>query len=115
MTSEGNPGRGYQVAPQDLALQVTALSGIGERTNGLVTSAGELAGRMPMLGTAPPALHLANRLREAAGDSGLTGEISAADTELNSFHTALQATVTGYLQTDDDSAQALRDTGGAAR
>lgn len=114
MTSAGNSGHGYQVTPLGLTEQVTALTGIGDQTSGLVTSARQLAERLPMLGTAPPAMHLAMRLRETAGQSGLTGEISAADTELHTFHCALKATVTGYLETDASSAEALRDAGGAA-
>ncbi|MFI0467268.1 hypothetical protein ACH347_24595 [Saccharopolyspora sp. 5N102] len=114
LTSEANPGPGYQVSPQDLAAQVKTLTNLGEQTNGLVTSARQLAERMPMLGTAPPAMHLAMRLREAAGQSGLTGEISAADTELNGFHDALHQTVTRYVSSDDHTAQVLRRTGGAA-
>ncbi|GAA4874717.1 MULTISPECIES: hypothetical protein [Saccharopolyspora] len=112
MNSPANPGPGYQVAPQDLATRVTELTGIGERMHGLVTSAGRLAERLPMLGTAPPAMHLAMRLREAAGRSGLTSEISAADTELAGFRSALDATVTGYVAVDDRTAEELRATGG---
>ncbi|MGW1681093.1 hypothetical protein [Saccharopolyspora sp. NPDC002376] len=112
MTSEAGSGRGYEVAPQGLSAQVEALSGLRERTTGLAGAASRLAGRLPQLGTAPPALHLAMRLREAGGQAGLSGEISAADTELNNFRTALGKTVTGYLSTDDDAAQALRNTRG---
>ncbi|SEG15178.1 hypothetical protein SAMN02982929_01640 [Saccharopolyspora kobensis] len=112
MTSEAAAGHGYQVAPQGLSAQVEALSGLRERTTGLVGSAGRLAERLPQLGTAPPAIHLAMRLREAGGRSGLSGEISAADAELNNFRTALGETVSGYLASDDSAAQALRNTGG---
>lgn len=113
MSSEAKPGHGFQVAPEDLAAQAAALSGIGERTNSLVTSANQLAERLPMLGTSPPAMHLAMRLREEAGHSGLTGEITSADSELKSFHTALNATATGYLDTDANNAQELLNQGGA--
>ncbi|GAA4616158.1 hypothetical protein GCM10023108_27690 [Saccharopolyspora hordei] len=112
MTSDAAAGRGYQVAPQDLSAQVEALSGLRERTAGLAGEAGRLAERLPQLGTAPPAIHLALRLREAAGRSGLSGEIGAADTELDDFRTALGETVAGYLATDDRAAQELRTTGG---
>ena len=104
---------GYQVAPQELSAQVAALAALGDQTAGLVASAGRLAERSPRLGTAPPALHLAMRLREAAGQAGLTGEVSAADTELTGCHHALRATVSGYLDTEADIAWALRNAGGA--
>ncbi|WP_432757863.1 hypothetical protein [Saccharopolyspora erythraea] len=94
--------------------QVAALTALGDRTNALVGSAGRLAERLPRLGTAPPALHLAMRLREAAGQSGLTGEVTAADTELNGFHRSLKETVTGYLDRESDAAASLRSIGGAA-
>ena len=69
------------------------MTDIGDETNGLVSSAERLAEHQPLLGTAPPAMHLAMRLREAAGPAGLTGEVSAADSELASYHRALHATV----------------------
>ena len=56
-----------------------------------MSSAQRLAERSPLLGTSPTAMHLAARLREAAGPAGLTGEVSAADTELTSYHEALRA------------------------
>lgn len=64
-----------------------------------------------MLGTAPPALHLAMRLRRSAGESGLTDEITAAHTELGEFHRALHDTATGYEDSDTDAADSLRRTG----
>ena len=97
--------RGYHVAPQELAAQCTALAALGDQTGGLVTSAGRLAERLPQLGTAPPAMHLAMRLRAAADESGLTGEITAVDTELNSYHRALSATVRGYLADEEQLAR----------
>ena len=66
-----------------------------------------------MLGTAPPAMHLAMRLREAAGPTGLTGEVSAADTELSSYHQALQATVHQYQDGDEEIAWQLDEEGRA--
>lgn len=114
MTSPAEPQNGYHVAPHDLTTQVTTLTGIGERTTSLASSAGQLGERAPMLGTAPPALHLAMRLREAMGRSGLTGELDAADTELNNYHGALQAAVTSYETADADVEQKLRTTGGSA-
>lgn len=105
---------GYRVTTEDLAAQVKELSRVGEQADGLVTSARQLAERMPMLGTAPPALHLAMRLRENAGESGLTQEITAAHTELSHFHSALRDTTTGYEHADTAAADALRDAGGRA-
>lgn len=99
--------RGYQLTPDDLAAQVTALAALGDRAEGLVTSAGELAQRMPKLGTAPPALHLAKQLRDAAGAAGLTGEVSAASTELAHYHEDLAAAVTRYVQRENTIASSL--------
>lgn len=98
---------GYGLAPDDLAAEVTALAALGGRTDGLLTSAGELARRLPKLGTAPPALHLARQLRAAAGDTGLTGEVATASAELSRFHRDLAATVTRYVGQDDHVADSL--------
>jgi hypothetical protein len=103
-----NPADGYEVLSDELIGQVRALVDIGDQTSGLVSSAARLAEREPLLGTSPPAMHLAMRLREAAGPTGLTGEVSAADTELSSYHQALQASVNQYR--DGDSEVALRFT-----
>lgn len=110
MTSGAKPNHGYQVAPHDLTAQVAAIAAIGDQTNGLVASANRLAERLPMLGTSPPAMHLAMRLREAAGHSGLTGEVTAADTELNNYHRALKATVAKYLEAEAGVVSNLRKT-----
>jgi hypothetical protein len=107
-------GHGYRFAPEDLTAQVKVLAMLGDRTSGLVSSAGQLAQRLPKLGTAPPALHLAARLREAAGETGLTGDISAADTELNTVHTALRDNVAQYLHAEQQVADALRASEGGA-
>jgi hypothetical protein len=103
---------GYEVLTDELGGRVRALADIGDQTGGLVTSAGRLAEHQPLLGTAPPALHLAMRLREAAGPAGLTGEVSAADTELASYHRALRATVTRYRDGDREVAWKLTDRHG---
>ncbi len=105
---------GYRVAPEELAAQVSALGQLGDRTHGLISSAGRLAERLPQLGTAPPALHLAARLRDAAGQTGLTGEISAAGSELNTVHTALRDSVAEYLHAEQQVADALRAAEGSA-
>ena len=98
----------FEVQADELVAQVRALVGIGDQTNGLVSTAGRLAERHPLLGTAPPALYLASRLREAAGPTGLTGEVSAADAELASYHQALTDTVHRYQRGDSEVAWRLR-------
>ena len=108
------PQHGYRVEPQELAEQVTTLAKIGDQLGGLVGSANRMAEQLPMLGTAPPAIHLAMRLRDEAGTSGLTGEVTAADTEMNSFHRALKAGVAGYLENEDDAVRTLRTIDGVA-
>lgn len=98
---------GCRLTPDDLAAQVKVLSALGDRADGLVRTAGELAQRLPKLGTAPPALHLAKRLRDAAGDTGLTGEVTAASAELSRFHQNLAVAVTGYVQQERKVADSL--------
>jgi hypothetical protein len=100
---------GFEVLTGELIGQVKSLIDIGDQTSGLVSSAGRLAEHQPLLGTAPPALHLAMRLREAAGQAGLTGEVSAADAELASYHGALRATVDRYQDGDREIAWQLTD------
>ena len=107
MTSGATQG-GFQVEPRELSAQVAALAKLGDRTTGLVSSANRLAEQLPRLGTAPPALHLARRLREAAGESGLSGEVTAADGKLNDYHRALHATVNRYTDAEADHTRALR-------
>jgi hypothetical protein len=100
---------GFEVLTDELIGQIRALIDIGDQTNGLVSSAGRLAERKPLLGTAPPAMHLSMRLREAAGPTGLTGEVSAADTELASYHRALRDTVDRYRDGDSELAWKFSD------
>jgi hypothetical protein len=90
-----------------LAKQVTALAALGDRADGLVRTATELAQRLPKLGTAPPALHLAKQLRDAAGDTGLTGEVTAARAELARFHQGLAANVDDYVRQEHGVAGSL--------
>lgn len=111
VSSKSSPG--FEVLTDELAVQVRSLVDIGDRTTGLVSSAGRLAEHEPLLGTAPPAMHLALRLREAAGPAGLTGEVTAADTELASYHRALHATVTRYQDGDSEVAWQFKDEGTA--
>jgi hypothetical protein len=95
----------------EVVAQVKALVDIGDQTSGLVSSAQRLADHHPLLGTAPPAVHLSARLREAAGPSGLTGEVSAADSELASYHQALRDTVSRYQAGDSEVTWQLTDGG----
>lgn len=113
--SEPLPDNGYEVAPQELTAQAKTLADIGEKTSALAASANRLAERVPMLGTAPPALHLAMSLQEAAGRAGHTGEVHAADTELNDFHRALRTSADRYSERDADVAAALRNLDGEAK
>jgi hypothetical protein len=99
----------FEVLTEELTGQVTALVDIGRQTTDLASSAGRLAERRPLLGTAPPATHLAARLREAAGPAGLTGEVSAADTEIGSYHRALRDTVNRYRDGDREVSWQLID------
>jgi hypothetical protein len=100
---------GFEVLTDELVGQVRALVDIGDQTGGLVSSAGRLAERSPMLGSAPPAMHLSARLREAAGPAGLTGEVGAADAELSSYHRALRETVSHYQDGDSELAWKFSD------
>ena len=99
----------FQLLTDELIGQVKALVDIGDQTNGLVSSAQRLAEHQPLLGTAPPAMHLAMRLREAAGPAGLTGEVTAADAELGNYHRALRATVNRYQEGDSEVAWRITD------
>jgi hypothetical protein len=104
LVARKSPHDGFEIRTDDLVGQVRALIDIGDQTSGLVSSAGRLAERQPLLGTAPPAMHLAARLREAAGPAGLTGEVGAADAELASYHRALRDTVSRYRDGDTEIA-----------
>ncbi|OLF07017.1 hypothetical protein BLA60_29635 [Actinophytocola xinjiangensis] len=109
MVSSKPTGDDFEVLAEELTGQIRALVGIGGETNGLVSTARLLAERQPPLGTAPPALQLAMRLLEAAGPSGLTGEVSAADTELASYHRALDATVRHYQSGETEASLRFTD------
>ncbi len=109
MISRKSSQQGFEVLTDELIGRVRALVDINDQTGGLTSSAERLAEHQPLLGTAPPAMHLAMRLREAAGPAGLTGEVSAADTELGSYHRALQATVNRYQDGDNDIAWQFTD------
>jgi hypothetical protein len=101
----------FQLLTEELLAQVNALVDIGDQTSGLLASARRLAEHHPLLGTAPPATHLSSRLRDAAGPAGLTGEVSAADTELANYHQALRDTVNRYRDGDTDVTWRLTNDG----
>ncbi|MFC7614515.1 hypothetical protein ACFQV2_14270 [Actinokineospora soli] len=101
-------GKGFRLEPGEVAGRIGALIALAEETGALVASASRLSERRPALGTAPPAVHLAERLRIAAGESGLTGEVEAAEAELRSFHEALSATLAAYEDGDSDIRWVLR-------
>ena len=109
MVSRKSSEDGFEVLTDELVGQVRALVDIGDKTGGLVSSAGRLAERSPLLGSAPPAMHLSARLREAAGPAGLTGEVGAADAELSSYHRALRETVSHYQDGDSELAWKFSD------
>jgi hypothetical protein len=100
---------GFEILTDEVVGQVRALIDIGDQTGALVSSAGRLAERKPPLGSAPPAMHLSARLREAAGPAGLTGEVGAADAELSSYHRALRDTVSQYQDGDSEIAWKFSD------
>lgn len=100
--------QGYGVEPELLDVRITTLSKLGDLTGDLVATASRLAERLPMLGTAPPAVHLATRLREAAGRSGLAGEVSAAEREVQAFQRMLSDTRAAYGERESDAESAMR-------
>jgi hypothetical protein len=108
MKSENPSKSDIHLEPDELETRVAALIAVATATGELVASASRLAERLPMLGTAPPAVHLAQRLRDAAGATGLTGEVSAAEAELKSFHEALSATLAAYRDGESDIRWTLR-------
>lgn len=109
-------GRGYVVAPEELTALVKTLGDVAEAISELVASAERLGQRSPLLGTAPFALALADRLRATAGQAGLTGELGAADTELRDYHRSLVSVLSGYIDLDEtvsatlDTAKTVLDT-----
>ncbi|HEX6361081.1 hypothetical protein [Actinophytocola sp.] len=107
---------GYRVVPDLLEERITTLTRLGDLTGDLVATASRLAERLPMLGTAPPAVHLAMRLRDAAGQSGLAGEVRAAQGEVTAFQRTLSDARDTYVEQDakaESAARAAGDRGGA--
>ncbi|RSN07362.1 hypothetical protein DMC63_35545 [Streptomyces sp. WAC 05977] len=103
-----NPGQGIEVELELLDARITTLADLGDLTADLVGTASRLAEQLPLLGTAPPAAHLANRLREAAGGSGLAGEIKAAEREVREYQQLLASAKRKYQEQDERSGDDLR-------
>jgi hypothetical protein len=99
----------YEVELDVLGERVTTLTKLADLTGDLVATASRLAERQPMLGTAPPAVELARRLRAAAGQSGLAGEVRAAEREVAEFRTSLSEANAGYANGDAEAEHAVRD------
>jgi hypothetical protein len=110
-----NAGQGYQVELDQIELRITTLTKLGDLTGDLVTAVSRLAERQPMLGTAPPAVELATRLRAAAGESGLAGEVSAAQREVVEFRRMLAEAKAAYAKVDGDTGKGVQAAGGSPR
>lgn len=106
--------QGYQVEPELLDARITTLTALADLTSDLVATASGLAERRPMLGTSPPALELASRLCAAAGQSGLAGEVRAAQREVAEFQQTLAEVNTDYAGRDADAETAVRGAGSQA-
>ncbi|WP_374195064.1 hypothetical protein [Amycolatopsis sp. 195334CR] len=91
--------------------RISTLTELGDLTADLVATACRLAERLPMLGTAPPAVHLAMRLREAAGSSGLAGEIEATVKEVRDYQHMLGEAKGKYQNHEEQSSKDLRTSG----
>ncbi|WP_156753580.1 hypothetical protein [Actinokineospora pegani] len=111
MNDNTNGNTGYQVEPDLLGLRITALTELVDLTGELVATASGLAERLPLLGTAPPAAHLAERLREAAGPDGLVGEIQAAERDVREFQRTLAQAKHDYGEQESDAESAFRSVG----
>ena len=105
-------GRGYSVAPDELNALVKTLGEIADAIGGLIVSADRLGQRSPLLGTAPPALALADRLRATAGQAGLTGELGTAKTRLREYHGSLTSALGEYINVDKAVSSTI-DTAGS--
>ncbi|TQM78294.1 hypothetical protein FHX81_0556 [Saccharothrix saharensis] len=106
-----NANQGYRVELDLIANRITALTRLGDLTGDLATAVGRLAERQPKLGTAPPAVELATRLRAAAGESGLAGEVSAARREVEEFRQWVSAAGSSYTEADADVGTSVRAAG----
>lgn len=103
-----NGGQGINVELDLLEQRITTLAELGDLTGDLVATASRLAERLPLLGTAPPAVHLAMRLREAAGSTGLAGEVEATEREVREYKQMLADAKRRYQETDDRAGADIR-------
>ena len=106
-----NADKGYHVEPDQLEARITTLTKLGDLTRDLVATASRLAERQPMLGTAPPAVDLAKRLRAAAGQNGLAGEVSAAEREVQEFQRTLADAKAAYTNRDTEAESSMHKAG----
>ncbi|MFD4668986.1 hypothetical protein ACFWNN_04575 [Lentzea sp. NPDC058450] len=97
---------GYEVSPDRLGDRVRTLTRLAELTGELVATAGRLAERRPLLGTAPPAQELSRRLTDAG--AGMAGEVSAAEREVREFRQMLADIGANYAETDAEQARRAR-------
>lgn len=97
---------GYEVAPDQLQDRIRTLTRLAELTGDLVATASRLAERQPLLGTAPPAQDLSNRLKGAG--KGLAGEVEEAEREVRAFQQMLADIKSTYTETDDQARKAVR-------
>ncbi|WP_367128440.1 hypothetical protein [Saccharothrix sp. HUAS TT1] len=102
---------GYHVELDLIEARIATLTRLGDLTGDLVSAVGALAAREPMLGTAPPAVELAQRLRAAAGESGLAGEVGAAQREVEAFRRMLAEAKDAYAAVDADAGSSVRAAG----
>ncbi|NIJ10415.1 hypothetical protein FHU38_000759 [Saccharomonospora amisosensis] len=103
-----NNGQGVELQLDLLDQRITTLAELGDLTGDLVATASRLAERLPMLGTAPPAVHLAMRLRDAAGSSGLAGEIKATEREVREFKQSLAEAKNKHTEHEAQASDDLR-------
>ncbi len=100
--------RGIELEPDLLDQRIKTLAELGDLTGDLVATASRLAERLPRLGTAPPAVHLALRLREAAGSSGLAGEVEATEREVREYKQMLSEAKRKYEEHESQAREDLR-------
>lgn len=104
-------GEGFQLEPDLLSARITTLTKLGDLTGDLVATASRLAERLPMLGTAPPAAQLSERLRDAAGPSGLAGAVQAAQQEVAAFQQTLSEVNKSYVDSEASAESSVRSAG----
>lgn len=99
---------GHEVELDLLGDRISTLTELGDLTGDLVATANRLAERLPMLGTAPPAVRLATRLREAAGSSGLAGHVRATEQDVRDYQQKLDVAKRKYQDHEEQASDDLR-------